>query len=96
MSGQEVTYLGFGNLPNHIHRKYMKKGFELTIMVCGQSGLGKSTMVQCLFQSGVKLERKPLAVHQLLDTTTKIEKTTAEIEEGGVKIKLTGVPWLCI
>ena len=91
MSGQEVNYLGFSNLPNQLHRKYAKKGFEFTMMVVGESGLGKSTLVQCLFQSGIKQDRKPIPVNQLLDTTTKINSTTGDIEERGVKLKLTGM-----
>ena len=29
-------YLGFANLPNQVHRKFVKKGFEFTLMVVGK------------------------------------------------------------
>ena len=29
-------YVGFANLPNQVHRKSVKKGFEFTLMVVGQ------------------------------------------------------------
>lgn len=34
------NYFGFANLPNQAHRKYAKKGFQFTLMVVGESGLG--------------------------------------------------------
>lgn len=32
-----------------VHRKSVKKGFEFTLMVAGESGLGKSTLIDSLF-----------------------------------------------
>jgi len=29
------SYVGFANLPNQVHRKFVKKGFEFTLMVVG-------------------------------------------------------------
>ena len=29
-------YVGFANLPNQVHRKSVKKGFEFTLMVVGK------------------------------------------------------------
>ncbi|XP_023324603.1 septin-1 [Eurytemora carolleeae] len=49
---QETSgYVGFANLPNQVHRKSVKKGFEFTLMVAGESGLGKSTLINSLFQT---------------------------------------------
>lgn len=33
---QEPGYVGFANLPNQVHRKSVKKGFEFTLMVVGE------------------------------------------------------------
>ena len=41
-------YVGFNNLPNQIHRRYVKNGFQFTLMVVGESGLGKTTFVNTL------------------------------------------------
>lgn len=32
-------YVGFANLPNQVHRKSVKKGFEFTLMVVGEWSL---------------------------------------------------------
>lgn len=29
------SYVGFANLPNQVHRKTVKRGFEFTLMVVG-------------------------------------------------------------
>lgn len=53
-----IEYIGFGSLPDIVHRKTVKKGFEFTLMVVGESGLGKSTLINTLFLSDLYKERK--------------------------------------
>ncbi|XP_076069926.1 septin 1 isoform X4 [Oratosquilla oratoria] len=55
-------YVGFANLPNQIHRKSVKRGFEFTLMVVDN-----------------------------IKKTVKIDVSTVEIEERGVKVRLTVV-----
>jgi len=33
---EQSGYVGFANLPNQVHRKSVKKGFEFTLMVVGK------------------------------------------------------------
>ncbi|XP_076337356.1 septin-2-like isoform X2 [Tachypleus tridentatus] len=81
--------IGFATLPEQIHRKSVKKGFDFTMMVVGESGLGKSTLINSLFLTDLYKERKILNVEEKLDRTVDVEKKTMEIEEKGVKLKLT-------
>uniref|UniRef100_A0A3B1IQB8 Septin-type G domain-containing protein n=1 Tax=Astyanax mexicanus TaxID=7994 RepID=A0A3B1IQB8_ASTMX len=59
-------YVGFATLPNQVHRKSVKKGFDFTLMVAGESGLGKSTLVNSLFLTDLHKDRKLLNAEGLL------------------------------
>lgn len=86
------TYVGFANLPNQVHRKFVKKGFEFTLMVLGESGLGKSTLINSLFLTDLYADRKADTIscsEESIKKTVKIEASTVEIEERGVKLRLT-------
>lgn len=49
--------VGFSTLPEQVHRKSLKKGFEFTLLVVGDSGLGKSTLVNSLFMTDLYADR---------------------------------------
>ncbi|PNJ16594.1 SEPT12 isoform 6 [Pongo abelii] len=68
--------------------KVMKMGFEFNIMVVGQSGLGKSTMVNTLFKSKV-WKSNPPGLGVPTPQTLQLHSVTHVIEEKGVKLKLT-------
>ncbi|KAI5719656.1 hypothetical protein M8J76_013022 [Diaphorina citri] len=84
-------YIGFATLPEQVHRKSVKKGFDFTLMVVGESGLGKSTLVNSLFLSDLYGDRKVPNVNDRQGKTTTIEKKSMDIEERGVKLRLTVV-----
>lgn len=59
-------------------------------MVVGESGLGKSTLINSLFLTDLYPEKKGSAGHgDKLKKTVNIEASTVEIEERGVKLRLT-------
>ncbi len=55
---QMAGYVGFHNLPNQVHRKSLRKGFHFTMMVVGESGLGKSTLIETLFNASIYKDKR--------------------------------------
>ncbi|EDV22039.1 uncharacterized protein TRIADDRAFT_50746 [Trichoplax adhaerens] len=84
-------YIGFANLPNQVHRKAVKKGFEFTVVVVGESGLGKSTLIDSLFQTNLYADRNIPNAKARIKKTVEIRKQTVDIEEKGVRLRLSVV-----
>uniref|UniRef100_H3C7S2 Septin n=1 Tax=Tetraodon nigroviridis TaxID=99883 RepID=H3C7S2_TETNG len=86
----EKQYVGFSSLPSQVNRKSVKKGFDFTLMVAaGESGMGKSTLINSLFLTDLYRDRKLLNAEERINQTVEITKHTVDIEEKGVKLKLT-------
>ncbi|ELK10691.1 Septin-12 [Pteropus alecto] len=83
-----LGYVGIEAVLDQLKIKAMKMGFEFNIMVVGQSGLGKSTMVNTLFKSKVWKSTPPGLVGTTAQTL-QLHSVTHVIEEKGVKLKLT-------
>ncbi|XP_063752028.1 septin-5-like isoform X2 [Eleginops maclovinus] len=86
---QEKAYVGFATLPNQVQRKTVKKGFTFTLMVAGESGLGKSTLINSLFLTDLYKDRKVPNAQERINQTVEIVKHTLSIEEKGIKLRLT-------
>ncbi|XP_037543850.1 septin-5 isoform X2 [Nematolebias whitei] len=86
---QDKEYVGFATLPNQVHRKTVKKGFTFTVMVAGESGLGKSTLINSLFLTDLYKERKVPNAEERICQTVGIIQHTIGIEEKGIKLRLT-------
>ncbi|ORY95503.1 Septin-domain-containing protein [Syncephalastrum racemosum] len=82
--------VGVAHLPNQRHKIVSKRGANFTLMVCGESGVGKSTFVNTLFTTAIKDMKKHSLRHQKqIEKTVEIEITKAELEEKNFNVKLT-------
>lgn len=92
-----MGYVGFANLPNQVHRKSVRKGFQFTAMVVGslsrlfpflshfhtilssigESGLGKSTLINTLFNTPLYPPKEPLPPSADRPKTVAIESIGA-------------------
>uniref|UniRef100_A0A674D0Q3 Zgc:63587 n=1 Tax=Salmo trutta TaxID=8032 RepID=A0A674D0Q3_SALTR len=61
------------------------------ISPAGESGLGKSTLINSLFLTDLYPERYIPGAAEKIERTVQIEASTVEIEERGVKLRLTVV-----
>ncbi|XP_058013555.1 septin-12 isoform X1 [Ahaetulla prasina] len=82
-------YVGIEAVLDQMRIKTMKTGFEFNIMVVGQSGLGKSTMVNTLFKSKISRKSACSGYEERIPKTVQLLSVTHIVEEKGVKMKLT-------
>ncbi|CAN9504163.1 unnamed protein product [Ophioblennius macclurei] len=82
------SYVGFATLPNQVYRKSVRRGFEFTLMVVGESGLGKSTLINSLFLTDLYSGEYP-GPSQRIKKTVQVEQSQVVVKEGGVHLLLT-------
>ncbi|KAF6218935.1 hypothetical protein HO133_005478 [Letharia lupina] len=87
---EAASPIGIANLPNQRHKIVAKRGAAFTIMVAGESGLGKTTFINTLFSTTIKNYADHRRRHaKQVDKTVEIEITKAELEEKFFKVRLT-------
>lgn len=75
-------FVGFANLPKQWHRKSIRRGFNFNLLVVSQEGLGKSTLINTLFNKDLdSVGEKNPSNHQAL--AEKLEGVNLENGENG-------------
>ncbi|ORY03964.1 putative CDC12-septin [Basidiobolus meristosporus CBS 931.73] len=93
-SASETSYIrtqgvGIAHLPNQRHKIVTRQGSKFTLMVVGESGLGKTTFVNTLFTTTIKDYKSQAQRHaHQADKTVDITVTKAELEEKMFNMKL--------
>jgi len=77
-------HVGFDSLPDQLVNQSVTAGFTFNIMCIGETGLGKSTLMDSLFNTN--FDSAP-ASHK--EPAVRLRSHTYELEESDVKLKLT-------
>uniref|UniRef100_A0A673CN60 Septin n=1 Tax=Sphaeramia orbicularis TaxID=375764 RepID=A0A673CN60_9TELE len=79
-------HVGFDSMPDQLVNKSVNHGFCFNILCVGETGLGKSTLMDTLFNT--KFEGEPTQHNQ---PGVTLKSNTYELQESNVRLKLTVV-----
>uniref|UniRef100_A0A2K6S3Y0 Septin n=1 Tax=Saimiri boliviensis boliviensis TaxID=39432 RepID=A0A2K6S3Y0_SAIBB len=79
-------HFGFECLPNQLVNRSIRQGFTFNILCVGETGIGKSTLIDTLFNTNLKDNKSS---HFYSNVSLQIH--TYELQESNVQLKLTVV-----
>lgn len=83
-----VQTIGISNLPNQRYKIVSERGGSFTMMVCGESGLGKTTFINTLFQTTLKHSDPQQRRHLPIKRTVEIDVIRALLEEKNFNLRV--------
>ena len=87
-AGKLVVDVGLSGMLGQLRRKALRQGFDFTLMVVGEAGLGKSTLVNSMFSTD--LMRRDVGEQAVrTEKTVRVDTQQVRLEEGGVNLNLT-------
>jgi septin 6/8/11 len=81
-----LGHVGFDSLPDQLVNKSVAEGFTFNILCIGETGIGKSTLIDTLFNTRFDSTQ---STHDL--PSVKVKSRTYELRESNVNLKLTVV-----
>ncbi|GAA5872488.1 hypothetical protein JCM3774_006836 [Rhodotorula dairenensis] len=82
------SYVGFDSITRQIENKLLKRGFQFNVIVVGQSGLGKSTLVNTIFASHLIDTKGRIEADEPIRQTTEIQAVSHMVQENNVRLRL--------
>ena len=77
-----TDYVGFSKLPYQVYRRAVKNGFQFNLMVLGEAGVGKSSLINSMFWADIMTkDEETVEIGQ-------IRSNRVQLEEGDVKLDL--------
>jgi len=77
-------HVGFDTLPDQIVAKSVSEGFTFNILCIGETGIGKSTLLDTLFNTKFDWD-----VNHHFESKVKLNKHSYELQESNVRLKLS-------
>ena len=77
-------HVGFDTLPDQIVSKSVSEGFTFNILCIGETGIGKSTLIDTLFNTKFDWEESNHAEQKV-----RLNKSIYDLQESSVRLKLS-------